>query len=443
MERTSYKKTVLSTSIALALCASLSLSSGAHADIFDELDDAVDAPTGTPSTAPASTGRVDKEAALEAEFQAWKAAEEAEFADWKEKYFAELEAYKDKILGVWDEAEVTDKTSWVDYSEDLKTKRVIDYEANEIRISVVDAGSVPTQKDIQKMIADIITTTPNIARQKDPVLTAVNATASSNDPASNSSLLAGVIATNEAEQGSTKAVTPASKPQPVVAQAPSRQAAEQSARALSKAAVVTEAVPTQSQDKAPVTTITIKLPKDATYKRAKTFTGYVNKHAKATKVDTSLIYAIMHTESAFNPMARSPVPAFGLMQIVPGSAGKDVTQKWYGKAKILKPEELYNEQTNIRAGSTYLNILLYRYLKGITNPESRRYCAIAAYNTGAGNVSVAFTGSKKLRNALPIINSLTPEQVYDTLIKKLPYDETKKYLERVVARQAVYQKSNY
>ncbi|MFT7558525.1 MAG: membrane-bound lytic murein transglycosylase C [Flavobacteriales bacterium] len=420
----------------------------AIADVYEELDNEVSAPRGTQSSTPNRNNISTREADLEAEFQAWKAAEDAEFSEWKAKYFAELNAYKEKILGVWDVAEVTDKTNWVDYSKDLKTKKVVDYKNNEIRISISDAVAAPTQNDIQHYLEDIITTTPNTARKKDPVLNAIDATASSKDPISNTSMLAGVIATNETEETPKQLPKQLSKhvvntaPSAPAATNPSRSTAERSAKALSRIAVVTKAKQPKSLDKAAVTTITIKLPKDATYNRAKTFTRYVKSHSKTSNVNSSLIYAIMHTESAFNPMARSAVPAFGLMQIVPGSAGKDVTKKWDGKARLLKPDELYNEQTNIRAGSTYLNILLFSYLKGITNPESRRFCAIAAYNTGAGNVSVAFTGSKKLRNALPVINSMTPKQVYDTLIKKLPYEETKHYLERVVRRQAVYAQRN-
>ena len=83
------------------------------------------------------------------------------------------------------------------------------------------------------------------------------------------------------------------------------------------------------------------------------------------------------------------MPAYGLMQIVPESAGKDATQQLFGQPKLLAPSYLYNSDNNIQVGTTYLNILYYRYLRKIENPTSRLYCTIAAYNTGAGNVAKA------------------------------------------------------
>ena len=174
-------------------------------------------------------------------------------------------------------------------------------------------------------------------------------------------------------------------------------------------------------------------------RQAKMIQEHVAKFANTSKMEDALVYAIIETESAFNPMARSPVPAYGLMQIVPSSAGQDATQQLFGKAEILSPSYLYSSDRNIEIGTTYLNILFYRYLKGIKNKQSRLYCTIAAYNTGAGNVAKAFTGNRRLKNAISKINALSPQQVYDHLIENLPYEETRKYLSKVNKRLAKYQ----
>jgi len=84
-------------------------------------------------------------------------------------------------------------------------------------------------------------------------------------------------------------------------------------------------------------------------------------------------------------------------------------------------------------------MLLSRSFKKVENPVSRVYCAIAAYNTGAGNVSKAFIGTTKLYSAIPVINKMSADEVYKHLKANLPYDETKDYLERVSTRMKVYE----
>ena len=394
-----------------------------HADLFDELD----AETGFDDAVfeaqqtDLQSHSEDAFSSLETETQHGTQSQskeelDAEFESWKAAYFAELKQYKQEILGIWDEAEVTDKTVWVEYSDDYKTKKVIDYEKNEIRISVVDDASTHSQEsNFEEYLSDILSTTPNEAREADPTLGVIEANTEINDSANTSSMLSEIVS-NPSDTAETKA----------------------QAKQLLKTAEVKKAVPATKAGHSPKTTVTIKLPNSSIINRARKYSQYVDTYAGKNNLEKSLVYAVMHTESAFNPMARSGIPAFGLMQIVPGSAGRDVAQRIYGEDRLFEAKYLYDAKNNIEAGSTYLNILYFSYLKKITNPESRTYCAIAAYNTGAGNVSVAFTGNRKLSKAIPIINSMTPEQVYQTLLKKLPYEETQHYLERVTKRQQMY-----
>jgi membrane-bound lytic murein transglycosylase C len=110
-----------------------------------------------------------------------------------------------------------------------------------------------------------------------------------------------------------------------------------------------------------------------------------------------------------------------------------------GKSRLLTSSELYDADFNLETGSAYLNLLQTRYLKGITNPTSRMYCVIAAYNTGSGNVAKAFVGNTSTESAFKVINQLTPEQVYATLKKDLPYAETRRYIVKVITHRKTYQ----
>ncbi len=461
------------------------------ADIFDELEDETTPAQGDTSQQKIRVLQNQADSAfdsLDFETQHGTSSQsqeelDAEFNAWKQNYFAELKRYKQEILNIWDEAEVTDKTLWVEYSPDLKTKKVVDYEKNEIRVSFVGDSANSGNKNLKKIVEDIVATTPNQARRSDPVLKAINAEGEIQDKVNNEPLLSEIIESTESNSmqndlnarvesedlglgfgpaissdssgtelvhgakvnsfsGSNLATSETAKLAENSNNAKSVKVRESDTKAAVTALVETARIEKASQQKnlnlEPVTTVTIKLPSKSVLKRAKKYADYVQAYAGKNNLDEALVYAVMHTESAFNPMARSNIPAFGLMQIVPGSAGKDVAQQLYGETRVFSPSYLYNAKNNVEAGSTYLNILYYRYLRKIENPISRMYCAIAAYNTGAGNVSVAFTGNRKLGRAIPIINSKTPQEVYETLSEKLPYDETKMYLERVVNRHKMY-----
>jgi membrane-bound lytic murein transglycosylase C len=120
------------------------------------------------------------------------------------------------------------------------------------------------------------------------------------------------------------------------------------------------------------------------------------------------------------------------MQLVPSSGGTDAyTFVLGGKKSMPTPEYLFRPIENVELGAAYLHLLHYRYLDGIRDPASRIYCVIAAYNTGPGNVARAFTGRASVEAAEAAINRMSSEQVYQTLVAKLPYDETRVYLAKV------------
>lgn len=184
----------------------------------------------------------------------------------------------------------------------------------------------------------------------------------------------------------------------------------------------------------------VQLPENSLKTRASKYAPLAEKESKNWEVDAALIMAIMHSESAFRADAKSHIPAFGLMQVVPTSAGHDVNKQVRNIDAPMKPSELYQPLINVETGTAYLDILNRKYLRKIENDESRLYCVIAAYNTGAGNVARAFNldRSTNIGKASKIINSMSPEEVYEQLMVKLPYDETKGYLKKVSSRIALY-----
>jgi membrane-bound lytic murein transglycosylase C len=201
-----------------------------------------------------------------------------------------------------------------------------------------------------------------------------------------------------------------------------------------------EKKPVTGADEQKRVVVSVKLPlaPNSIQTRAEKFYEPIRTFAARYDLDPELVFAIMHTESYFNPKARSHVPAFGLMQIVPRYAGRDAYKFVHGEDRLLNENYLYEAEKNIELGAAYLHILLVRNFGRVNDPLSRLYCSIAAYNTGAGNVSRAFIGSTKLGEAIPKINQMKSSQVYEHLRVYLPYQETRDYIEKVTKRMNSY-----
>jgi membrane-bound lytic murein transglycosylase C len=148
--------------------------------------------------------------------------------------------------------------------------------------------------------------------------------------------------------------------------------------------------------------------------------------------------AVIHTESGFNPEAFSKASAYGLMQLVPHTAGQEAYYWVYGQRRPLTPQYLYDPNNNIELGTAYLHILRNGYLGSITDPTSRTYCAVAAYHAGPSNVGRAFIPEASIKLAIPVINQLSPADVYKRLVEALPSIESRNYVRDVIKRMRRY-----
>ena len=120
----------------------------------------------------------------------------------------------------------------------------------------------------------------------------------------------------------------------------------------------------------------------------------IREAARATRLEPALIHAVISAESGYNPFARSPKGAAGLMQLMPETA------KRYGVTNRLDPAQ------NISGGARYLRDLIRMFNNDIQ-------LAVAAYN--AGENAVVRAG-----NRIP------------------PYQETMTYVPRVMTYYKKY-----
>ncbi len=170
---------------------------------------------------------------------------------------------------------------------------------------------------------------------------------------------------------------------------------------------------------------------------ARQYSDLINRAANKYRVEPTLILAVIETESSFNPFAVSPVGAFGLMQVMRNTAGRDVYEKVYQRAGKPSRDELFRPANNIDIGTAYLSILRDRYLRDVRDPLTRLYCVIASYNGGAGNLFKTFDSNRK--RALQRINALSAEQVYRRIVSSHPSQESRNYLKKVHAAKQRYE----
>ncbi|MBE6661622.1 MAG: lytic transglycosylase domain-containing protein [Ruminococcaceae bacterium] len=144
---------------------------------------------------------------------------------------------------------------------------------------------------------------------------------------------------------------------------------------------------------------------------------YVERYAKQYEVPENLIYAVIRTESDFDPEAVSSVGAVGLMQMMPS------TFRWLSDDMLgehLEDGMLYDPETNIRYGVYYLRRLYDRYGDWPT--------ACAAYNAGNGRVDGWLEDS-----------SLTNLQGH-LIIDRIPIGETRAYVRKIQKAYQAYQR---
>ncbi|WP_304543253.1 transglycosylase SLT domain-containing protein [Sulfurimonas microaerophilic] len=350
------------------------------------------------------------------QFQQYKQSQESAFEQYKAAQQKAFEDYKKELGVFWDDPKLSNKTQWISYTKDKKTRTDVDFKNETIKIETLASSEKEAKAKINVALAKAVTLDTKKAYELDPLQNRLEKIAKPKNVVGAKPdakpILANIVFTKPPEK---------------------KDVVDYVDKNTKNIQVKT------SKKQKKVYFVEVKLPKNTTYKRSRTYLNDVVKNSKRQDVSLALIFAIMHSESSFNPMARSHVPAYGLMQIVPRTAGIDAYNYLYKQKRLVSGSYLYNSQNNIELGSAYLHILYYQYLKHIKNPQSRLYCTIAAYNTGAGNVARAFVRSNSVPSAAKVINKLTPNEVYNRLLRDLKYDEPKHYLKRVTKRMKVYE----
>ena len=326
---------------------------------------------------------------------------------------AEQEAYN-KFLKEreekWGKGNVKEstQTDWVEYSKDGNSRSTVDFEKGEATIEIIqEKGQKVDKKEIEKKLKALIVNKGTTKDYDSKVEKAV--------PLQEKPVLENQVVTPKGE---------------VVTEAKVDEAVKEIA-----AEVKPEVKTIKGDDNVERQVVTIKLDlaPDHIKTRASNYVKEVEKYCKKWNVDPALAFAIMQTESSFNPKAKSYVPAYGLMQIVPRSAGADCAQSLKKPFSAPTANYLYEPENNIEMGVHYLYLLKKRYYTKVTDKNSQNLCVIASYNTGAGNVAKALRGDYNISKAIPKINEMSYDQLFKYFEKKL-LPETQNYIRKVTER---------
>jgi membrane-bound lytic murein transglycosylase C len=310
-----------------------------------------------------------------------------------------------KASGTWGKKDtrLPSRTQYVKYSQSYKSRAVVDFDAGAITVETLDEANA--QASLKSAIVTTLLT-PDDPRAVDLFTDKPVKLTSDRAP-----YLLGLVVDAQGRQIATPAQAETFADHAIATDAKTR-------------ATATE----QGGKKA----LYVRIPMVSNFqnKQAEKYKPAVEKFAAKYKVSPSLVYAVIRTESNFNPFAVSSAPAYGMMQLVPSSGGREAFRAAKGRDEMPTREYLFDAENNIELGSAYLGVLTGKQLDLVQNPVSREYCVISAYNTGPSNVLKAFSTDRVA--AVNAINSMEPPGVYDRLRTHLPYAETRDYLVKVV-----------
>jgi len=311
--------------------------------------------------------------------------------------------YKEDVERKWNEFINSTREEWVSYADDLEGMSRVNFKDGIIIIEAIVETHSPGDMNEAKA---------KVAKQIERLLSDDNAS-SSNILAGQLTLIDGTPVTPENVNSFTKQIVPETR--------------ETVSHYKGKDGVGRMKV-----------RLEIKMAPDHIRKRAMQYLPIVQMYSFEYNLDVSLIMAMMETESTFNPMAKSSVPAYGLMQIVPRYAGLEVNRRIFNSDEPPKPSFLYKPENNIQFGTAYLSSMRARQFRNVIDDQSAMYMIIAAYNTGPSNVARAILGRTGINEAVEIANEMTPDSLYKHLVENLSAKETQDYLVKVTTRMEHY-----
>lgn len=332
-----------------------------------------------------------------------------DYQKYREAFEKEYKAFKEEMQKKWGDFKERSKKQWVEYKENGNLRISSDFEKGSGQIEVIAESKEEAEKVKKEMPQKV----------------------------SEAMKFKGTREGFETENVPNKEVTD----EPVLEgqlNKPEDQPIDEYAKEVTEKSAKTKEIKGGDGKTRYVVYVDFQLSDDHMQKRAEKVEDFIYKFSSEHNIDPALVFAIIHVESHFNPTAASHANAYGLMQLVPTTGGRDAYRRIFNKDGIPTKEFLFQPDNNIQMGTTFIDIMESNYFDRAEDNLTREYLIICAYNTGAGNVAVAYTGSTNLSKAFSKINSMSPEENYQHLRKNLEYAEARNYLKKVTTQRDRY-----
>ncbi len=156
------------------------------------------------------------------------------------------------------------------------------------------------------------------------------------------------------------------------------------------------------------------------------FKAFVKKYCEEFGVPEYVMYALIRSESFFDPNAMSGAGAMGLSQLMESTAEE--------VAKKLKVDEydIFDAETNIRFGTYYMSWLISKA------EENNILLSMCGYNGGSGNVRKWIRGSKRDWATTGRPAAKISGISLDLWLETVPYEETRNYGKKLISTSALY-----
>ena len=156
----------------------------------------------------------------------------------------------------------------------------------------------------------------------------------------------------------------------------------------------------------------------------------VERFAKKLSVEPAYVYAIIRQESVFNPRARSPVGATGLMQLMPATArleGRRLSSNYLGYTGISDLKKRSRQKSKLMEAETNLALGIH-HVYSLYNKYQNPIFVLTSYNANP-------RATKRWKENIDSSDALA-------FVERIPYKETRSYV-KLVMRNYFYYKRWY